>query len=107
MTNRLGDLLYISREPIPSKKKADSDQYTKLKQLGLIAFRKDFLEIFTQLEPTPLEQIESVDMMRAIEHGYRVRAVETQGRMIGVDVPDDIKLVEEALANDPLLKDYL
>jgi 3-deoxy-manno-octulosonate cytidylyltransferase (CMP-KDO synthetase) len=107
VTNRLGDLLYISREPIPSKKKADSDQYTKLKQLGLIAFRKDFLEIFTQLEPTPLEQIESVDMMRAIEHGYRVRAVETQGRMIGVDVPDDIKLVEEALANDPLLKDYL
>ena len=107
VTNIHGDLLYISREPIPSMQKADNDQYKKLKQLGLIAFRKDFLEIFTRLEPTPLEKIESVDMMRAIEHGYRVRGVETQGRMIGVDVPGDIKRVEEALADDPILKEYL
>lgn len=107
VTNRLGDILYISREPIPSRKKADSGDYVKLKQLGIIAFRGDFLQTFTRLEPTPLEKVESVDMMRAIEHGYRVRAVLTRGRMIGVDVPGDVRLVEEALGNDPLVDRYL
>lgn len=105
--NRFGDLLYISREPIPSRKKANSNNYIRLKQLGIIAFRKEFLLKFTQLEPTPLERIESVDMMRAVEHGYRVRIVETDGRMIGVDIPGDIKLVEEVLSSDPLVKKYI
>ena len=107
VTNRFGDLLYISREPIPSRKKADSDDYIKLKQLGIIAFRTDFLHVFTRLEPTPLEKIESVDMMRAIEHGYRVKIVETKGRLIGVDMPEDIKRVEEVLLSDPLVQKYM
>ena len=107
VTNRFGDLLYISREPIPSRKKVNSNNYIRLKQLGIIAFRKEFLLKFTQLEPTPLERIESVDMMRAVEHGYRVRIVETDGRMIGVDIPGDIKLVEEVLSSDPLVKKYI
>lgn len=107
VTNRFGDLLYISREPIPSRKKADSNNYTRLKQLGIIAFRKEFLLKFSQLEPTPLEKIESVDMMRAVEHGYCVRIVETENLMIGVDVPGDIKLVEDVLSSDPLVKKYI
>lgn len=106
VTNRMGDILYISREPIPSKKKTEIDGYLKLKQLGIIAFRFDFLQTFTKLRSTPLEQIESVDMMRAIEHGYRIRAIETSGLMIGVDVPKDVKRVENALSNDPLLGGY-
>jgi 3-deoxy-manno-octulosonate cytidylyltransferase (CMP-KDO synthetase) len=107
VTNRFGDLLYISREPIPSRKKFNTDDYIKLKQLGIIAFRSDFLQVFTKLGPTPLEIIESVDMMRAIEHGYRVKIVESKGRLIGVDVPGDIRRVEEILASDPLLKRYM
>jgi len=106
VTNRLGDLLYISREPIPSRKKADTDDFIKLKQLGIIAFRNNFLQVFTRLEPTPLEQIESVDMMRAVEHGYRVKIVETDGRLIGVDIPEDIQRVEKVLLSDPLVERY-
>jgi len=105
--NKFRDLLYISREPIPSKKKTDNENYLKLKQLGIIAFRKDFLQTFTGLEPTPLEIIESVDMNRAVEHGYRVRIIEVKGRMIGVDVPEDIKYVEEVLSTDLLVKEYM
>ncbi len=107
VTNRAGDLLYISREPIPSRQKASRDDYVKLKQLGVIAFRGDFLQAFARLEPTPLEVVESVDMLRAVEHGYRVRAVETKGRMIGVDVPSDIGRVERILAADPLVEKYM
>jgi 3-deoxy-manno-octulosonate cytidylyltransferase (CMP-KDO synthetase) len=107
VANCFGDLLYISREPIPSGIKAGTDDYIKLKQLGIIAFRSDFLQVFIRLEPTPLEKIESVDMMRAVEHGYRVKIVETKYKMIGVDVPGDIKLVEEVLSSDPLAKKYI
>jgi len=101
-----GNILYISREPIPSNKKSTSGDYCKLKQLGIIAFRSDFLQLFTGLEPTPLEQIESVDMMRAIERGYKVRAVKVEGQMIGVDVPGDVKRVEQVLENDKLFDSY-
>ncbi len=107
VVNQFGDILYISREPIPSKEKATANDYLKLKQLGIIAFRSDFLQTFIRLKPSPLEQVESVDMMRAVEHGYRIRAVETMGCMIGVDVPGDIKRVEEVLASDPLVERYL
>lgn len=107
VTNRFGELLYISREPIPSSKKAENTEYIKLKQLGIISFTSDFLQIFTKLEPTPLEKIESVDMNRAVEHGYRVKIIETKGQMIGVDVPTDIKRVEEILKFDPLVEKYM
>jgi len=107
VANCFGDLLYISREPIPSRIKADTDDYIKLRQLGIIAFRSDFLQVFTRLEPTPLERVESVDMMRAVEHGYRVKIVKTDGPMVGVDEPGDIKLVEAILISDPLVKEYM
>ncbi len=107
VTNRAGDLLYISREPIPSRKKARTEDYIKLKQLGIIAFNSNFLQTFSCLDPTPLEEVESVDMMRAVEHGYRVRAVETHGGMIAVDLPEDLKRVEVALVSDPLFKEYM
>jgi len=105
--NQFGDILYISREPIPSQRKSNTNEYLKLKQLGIIAFRSDFLQTFIRLKPSPLEQVESVDMMRAIEYGYRVRAVETTGCIIGVDVPGDIKRVKEILASDPLVEKYM
>ena len=101
------NLLYISREAIPSRSKAPGDDYLKLKQLGIIAFTAEFLRTFAALEPTPLEIVESVDMMRAVEHGYKVRLVETKGVLIGVDVPGDVARVERVLENDPLVKEYL
>ena len=107
VTNLVGDLLYISREPIPSQKMTEDSDYLKLKQLGIVAFRSDFLQVFARLEPSPLEQIEGVDMMRAVEHGYRVRMVETTGPMIGVDVPRDVERIEKIMASDPLVEQYI
>ncbi|WP_078129401.1 3-deoxy-manno-octulosonate cytidylyltransferase [Leptospira alexanderi] len=107
VVNKNWDLLYASREPIPSRKKYPNKDYLKLKQLGVIAFRNDFLKTFAALAPTPLEIIESVDMNRAVEHGYKVRMVLTEGTMIGVDVPDDVSRVEFAFKTDLLLSKYL
>src|SRR3989338_2056650 len=75
------NLLYASREPIPSRLKAPSNDYLKWKQLGIIAFKSGFLQDFTKLNPTPLEQIESIDMLRALEHGYKIRMIPTYERL--------------------------
>lgn len=107
VVNNAGDMLYCSREPIPSRRKSENQNFVKWKQIGVIAFRKNFLELFSNLEPTPLEIIESVDMMRAVEHGWRVRMVETEGSTVGVDVPEDIARAEQALAGDPFLSKYM
>jgi 3-deoxy-manno-octulosonate cytidylyltransferase (CMP-KDO synthetase) len=98
--------LYMSREPIPSHMKAGGQKYRKYKQLGIIAFRADFLQEFTSLRPTPLEIIESVDMMRAIEHGHRVRMVVCSIESYGVDTPEDLERVVSRMRADDLMSLY-
>jgi 3-deoxy-manno-octulosonate cytidylyltransferase (CMP-KDO synthetase) len=97
--------LYFSREPIPSRKKG-ATRLPMLKQVCIIPFRRDFLFKFNRLEPTPLEKIESVDMLRAIEHGYKVKMVLTKFETYSVDTPEDLKNVEQRMKDDPLLKRY-
>jgi len=102
-----GNILYMSREPIPSRHKAGSLDFPRIRQTGIIAFRSSFLKVFQELAQTPLECIESVDMMRAIEHGYQVRGVLTDHRLLGVDLPGDVPRVEALLADDDITGTYL
>ena len=101
------NIIYFSREPIPSMRKSVTDHFPKYKQLGLIAFRKDFLIQFTQLPPSPLEVIESVDMLRAIELGYKIRMVETTADTVGVDTPEDLEYTKILMKNDLFFPSYL
>lgn len=99
--------LYFSREPIPSTAKtAFAEGIPAYKQVCIIPFRKEFLLEFTALEPTLLEQVESIDMMRALEYGYRVKMVETEFETQAVDTPEDLALVEKIMAKDPLFAEY-
>lgn len=98
--------LYFSREPIPSNKKESNDEYM-LKQVCIIPFARDFLIKFNKLEPTPLEIIESVDMMRVLEHGYKVKMIPTSYNTYSVDTIDDLKKVEKLLNKDKLTKKYI
>jgi len=107
VVDRLNNMLYASREPIPSRLKAPNNDFLKWKQLGIIAFKSGFLQDFTRLTPTPLEQIESVDMLRAIENGYQIRMVATQHRLVGVDIPEQVNEVESLLHHDPLVSRYI
>lgn len=101
-----GFALYFSREPIPSRSKYDGD-VPAMKQVAIIPFRRDFLTTFNSLPQTPLEIIESVDLLRVIEHGDRVRMVETRFATYSVDTPEDLARVEAAMtAGDPLLALY-
>ncbi len=97
--------LYFSRGPIPSKRRKGIGQ-RRFQQLGVIAFRRDFLFKFTVLEPSPLEAAESVDMLRAVEHGYQVRMVLCPFKSIGVDTPEDLTRAQALLDQDDLLPVY-
>lgn len=103
--NQRQEALYMSREPIPTTRYLGFE-IPKWKQLGLIAFTKEFLLTFAQLPPTPLERAESVDMMRAIEHGYRVKMVASPYATYAVDTLEDLALVEKMMAHDELLTQY-
>jgi 3-deoxy-manno-octulosonate cytidylyltransferase (CMP-KDO synthetase) len=100
-----GRALYFSREPIPSRKKGVAE-VPMLRQLGLILFRRDFLLKFNSLPPTPLEQIESVDMLRLLEHGERVQMVLTEMETLGVDTPEDLQVANAMMEDDPLMQHY-
>jgi 3-deoxy-manno-octulosonate cytidylyltransferase (CMP-KDO synthetase) len=86
--------LYFSRAPIPFQR----EHGTAFKHIGLYGYRRDFLLTFAALKPTPLERAESLEQLRALEHGYRIRAVETRFESIEVDTPEDLDRVRRRTA---------
>ncbi len=97
--------MYFSREPIPSWKKG-AKEFPMYKQVCIIPFRRDFLVKFNSLEPTPLEAIESVDMLRILEHGYRVKMELTNYKTYSVDTIEDLCFVEKCMKKDNLYELY-
>lgn len=100
-----GSALYFSREPIPSRKKGVSE-VPMLKQVCIIPFQRDYLLKFNAMPSTPLEKIESVDMMRILEHGDNVHMVMTTTETYSVDTKEDLKKVADKMKNDSLRKTY-
>ena len=97
--------IYFSREPIPSRRKG-VDNVPMLKQICIIPFRRDYLLQFNETPETPLEIIESVDMMRVIENGGRVKMGITKEESYGVDTPKDLRNVEDKMTGDLLMTEY-
>ncbi len=98
--------LYFSREPIPSRKKGVED-VPMLKQVCVIPFDRDFLLYYNSMEQTPLEIVESVDMMRILENGMKVKMIFTEEDTYAVDTQEDLDHVIEKMKTDELLAEYL
>jgi len=103
VVDRRGDALYLSRRPLPWRTDATLET---MKQVCVIPFRRRFLARFAALEPTPLECAESIDMLRALEHGYPVRMVRTAHVTFSVDTPDDLTRVAGLMRDDLLMPRY-
>jgi 3-deoxy-manno-octulosonate cytidylyltransferase (CMP-KDO synthetase) len=99
--------VYMSREPIPSRQRLAFGQIKAFKQVCIIPFTVEGLHLFKRLPPTPLEEAESIDMLRFIEHGYRVKMVVTPYATHAVDTEEDRRQVEKLLRADPLTQKYL
>jgi 3-deoxy-manno-octulosonate cytidylyltransferase (CMP-KDO synthetase) len=76
------------------------------KQVCIIPFRRDFLLEFNKMPETELERIESVDMMRILEHGGKVRMVRCDEQSYSVDTPQDLAHVVELMKDDTLRNSY-
>jgi 3-deoxy-manno-octulosonate cytidylyltransferase (CMP-KDO synthetase) len=98
--------IYFSREPIPSRKKGITN-VKMLKQVCIIPFKRDYLLKFNEMKETELERVESVDMMRIIEHGEKIKMVETFEKSISVDTEEDRKRSESQMIDDKLMLLYL
>ena len=80
--------------------------YQAMRQLGMIGFTIAALNQYTMLQPTPLEELESIDMMRLLENDYEINAVVSSSSILGVDNPKDIAKAELMMAQDFLLETY-
>lgn len=106
VVDQAGSALYFSRAAIPSQARGDGSPAPLHKQVCIIPFRRAFLQRFTELTPTPLEQAESIDMLRAMEHGYRVKMVLTTHATHSVDTPQQLEAVAEQMRADALVPRY-
>ena len=87
----VGNALYFSRAPIATKEIA-------LHHIGVYAYRRTVLERFVALAPSSLERAESLEQLRALQHGFKIAVLKTTRPHLGVDRPEDVARVESELA---------
>jgi 3-deoxy-manno-octulosonate cytidylyltransferase (CMP-KDO synthetase) len=88
IVDQLGHAMYFSRSLIPYHRDAADPKPAYLKHPGLYAYRRDFLLKYVTLPPTPLEEAEKLEQLRALEHGYKIRIIQTTVRHHGIDTPE-------------------
>jgi 3-deoxy-manno-octulosonate cytidylyltransferase (CMP-KDO synthetase) len=97
--NHANEAMYFSRASIPFVRDAQSaQQITHLRHLGIYAYRADFLQAYTKLEPAPPEQAEALEQLRALWNGYRIAVhIASEAPPAGVDTPEDLERVRRLL----------
>ena len=100
VVDRDENALYFSRAPIPLARDAAGHFAAGLafRHVGLYVYRRDVLLRLAALPPTALERAEALEQLRALEHGIRIRVVETAWDSIGVDTPEDLERVRRLVA---------
>lgn len=94
VTDLNGYALYFSRSLMPYPRNKPQD-YRVYKHVGIYAYRRDFLLKYAALKPTRLERAESLEQLRALENGYRIKVLESDFQGVGVDTPEDLARVNE------------
>ena len=97
VTDKQGYALYFSRSPLPYRRDINAP-YVPRQHVGLYVYRREFLSQFPRMEPTPLERLESLEQLRVLENGYRIRMIETSQVPESVDTPEDLERVRAFFA---------
>jgi 3-deoxy-manno-octulosonate cytidylyltransferase (CMP-KDO synthetase) len=96
VTDNDGFALYFSRSPVPFCRTGFAGlPVPAYKHIGLYVFRREFLFEFTKMKPTPLEVSESLEQLRALENGRRIKVVEVRYNPVSVDTPEDLEKVRK------------
>ena len=91
--------MYFSRSVIPFPRET-SVEHLYYKHIGVYAFRKEALVKFANLEMTPLEISEKIEAIRYLEHGMKIKMIDTDFIGVGIDVPEDLEKAREILSRD-------
>jgi 3-deoxy-manno-octulosonate cytidylyltransferase (CMP-KDO synthetase) len=97
VTDLAGNALYFSRAPIPHRRAGGASALARA-HVGIYAFTAAFLQKFASLPPGRLEAEESLEQLRALEHGYGIRVADTTYRGFGIDTPEDLERARSILA---------
>lgn len=97
-----GCALYFSRSPIPYCRNTNVD-YDYFKHMGVYAYKVDFLQKFSTWEKTKLEAVEGLEQLRVMERGHKIHVGITEAITVGVDTPEQLKLVEKIMRKDELI----
>ena len=101
--NKLQEALYFSRSPIPFVRGVDPGEWlgahTFYSHIGMYAYRYDILLELTKLPPGLLEGAESLEQLRWLENGYRIKTAQTFSESIGIDTPEDLEQAKAFLAS--------
>ena len=89
--------LYFSRSLIPYPRNVGKAKV--FKHIGIYAYRRNFLLDYAKMSPTELEQAESLEQLRALENGYKIRVIKSDCKFVGVDTEEDLQLVNEIYKN--------
>ncbi|MBV9576871.1 MAG: 3-deoxy-manno-octulosonate cytidylyltransferase [Gammaproteobacteria bacterium] len=93
ITDKHSNALYFSRSPIPFyRTEQDAPVYN---HVGIYAFRYDFLMLYKKLEPTPLEKTESLEQLRVLEHGYKIRICLTTEKTLEINTPEEYQAAQQ------------
>ncbi len=92
VTDQQGYALYFSRSLMPYPRNKP-EGFKVFKHVGIYAYRRNFLLKYAALAPTPLEKAESLEQLRALENGYKIKVLESDFQGIGVDTPEDLAAV--------------
>jgi 3-deoxy-manno-octulosonate cytidylyltransferase (CMP-KDO synthetase) len=102
VTDNRGFALYFSRSVIPyirgKERREWFGEYPFLKHLGIYAYRREVLAEVTRLPQSSLEKVESLEQLRWLQNGYRIRVGLTDVETVGIDTPEDLQRAEEFLA---------
>jgi 3-deoxy-manno-octulosonate cytidylyltransferase (CMP-KDO synthetase) len=105
VTDKDGFALYFSRSFIPYFSEPQRTTHNVYKHIGMYAYTKDFLFTFANLLPSSLEKAESLEQLRVLEHGYKIKVIETRHDSISVDTPRDLEKVKEKLTEKDRKRD--
>ena len=91
--DKKNNAMYFSRSLIPYPRNFGKSKVYK--HIGIYAYRRNFLLAYSKMNPTELEQSESLEQLRALENGYKIRVIKSNCKFVGVDTEEDLKMVNE------------
>lgn len=97
--NRHDEAMYFSRSLIPYPRNSFTEEIHPYKHIGIYAYKRDFLLQYARMEQTPAEKIESLEQLRVLENGYKIKVIKTNHQFIGIDTPEDLVRIREYFAH--------